>query len=119
MSSFNKHGHCPNCNTDFDGGDILQVLSNLSVFAGKGQKEVLKFATETYGYTIENQRRFSNTIAFQLAHSGTVYYRCPSCRAVFDANSHRYVVETNEQGVTVVSEWLKANTEKQEDDIPF
>lgn len=55
---FDKYGKCPNCNTDWNIGDINEVLGRLDIFSHKTEYEVRKVAAN-YGWTEFNKGNFS------------------------------------------------------------
>lgn len=89
QSPLDKHGLCPACNTNWDSGDMLDVLGKLAVFANKRPDEVAKIAS-SYGWTPGNKARFSNVIivTFPIAPNRpaeTTFYQCPRCIVTFNA----------------------------------
>jgi hypothetical protein len=101
------HGRCPNkeCNDNWDGGDILEQLGKIEAYSSMGYNDLVKLAEQSYGYTQENKKRFSRTIAIRFVPSvakdsyneylhtaeaassmknSPDYIQCPKCRKVYD-----------------------------------
>lgn len=86
----NRYGQCPNCETGWDGGDVVEVLGNLDVFKHKGQKELLQIAAECFGYTPLNPLRFTrlNSIDLTGLRHGEGFWQCPVCSHVWDKKTN-------------------------------
>lgn len=85
----NKHGQCPICEHNWDGGDIFEVLQSLDVFKGKSLKDILKYAEEFYGYTEATKPRFTRLISIDFTglHTGKGLWQCPACNNVWDKST--------------------------------
>lgn len=90
QSPLDKHGTCPECNTNWDAGEILDTLARLNVFSGKTLNDVAKVAN-SYGWTQLNQARFSNVIIIMLPvtpiRREVVLYQCHKCMSIFDRDT--------------------------------
>lgn len=86
QNSLNKHGNCPNCEGNLDGGDVLQTISALSCFQGKSDTELKQIAGDNYGYTESNKTRFTKLISIEPKgeHEGKAFWKCPHCYHVWD-----------------------------------
>lgn len=87
-SPLDKYSDCPNCHFNWDGGNMLETLSKLDIFSGKSITELRQIAS-TYGWTPENQARFSNVIIITLGVAPLVpeeitFYQCPGCKYIFE-----------------------------------
>lgn len=87
----NRYGQCPNCETGWDGGDVVEVLAELDVFKIKGQKELLQIAAECFGYTPTNPLRFTrlNSIDLTGPDHGKGFWQCPICHNVWDKKTNQ------------------------------
>ena len=92
----NRHGSCPNCEDDWDGGDIYDELFKLDVFFMKPKET--KLMAEKYGWTPENKKHFSNVIGveFEKHEEKTNLIQCPNCRHVFNVLTGQHFVNLNE-----------------------
>lgn len=120
----NKHGQCPICEHNWDGGDILEVLQSLDVFKGKALKEIQKIAEDNYGYTEATRPRFTRLVSIDFVglHTGKGLWQCPACSNVWDKVTFEHY--PNLKGAygsyenTVVDELLKGITEEGTDEDP-
>lgn len=84
-NTIDRYGECPNCQVSWDGGNILQEMIKLDILIGETYENILSMANKNYGYTVENQKRFSNLISRELKdETKTIVYQCPECRQVFN-----------------------------------
>ncbi len=69
-----EHGHCPNCNTDLDGGLIFQTFMEKYNDRAKALE-----TAEMYGAT-ETTGQWGRAIAlYDINKDRTVAYKCPDC----------------------------------------
>lgn len=73
-----KYGKCPNCNEDWNSGDIKKVVENINMFAHKTDYEVGKIA-QSYGWTEFNKGSFSSLKIIHTDNSKDVG-QCPNIR---------------------------------------
>lgn len=85
---------CPECNTKWDGGDILEDLTRRKdagevIFGDKSDAELIEYAS-SYGWTVEDPQRWSNVIGMELSYDdpehydGVSYWACPGCGIAWD-----------------------------------
>lgn len=82
-----KHGKCPNCNTNWDAGDIKDNLRSLNVLSHKTEYELTK-AASLYGWQEEKPIKFSK-VSIIVLEDKAILYKCPEirCGHLFDANT--------------------------------
>lgn len=91
LPPIDKHGSCPNCEYGWDGGDILETVSQLSVFIGKEPHEIKRIAADCYGYTENNKTRFTNLKQIEIPVEDISVWQCPRCNHVWDkVTNHHY-----------------------------
>jgi hypothetical protein len=77
-----KHGKCPCCRFNLDGGDIRENLSKMDVFHHKGE-EVITAMAQSYGWNEEKPTRFTKLVSRDLGPDG-LFWRCPFCGYTVD-----------------------------------
>lgn len=85
--TLNRYGQCPICEFGWDGGDILQTISQLDTFKNKSRFELLQIAKDNYGYSEANPTRFTALNNIELKgpeHNGRSFWQCPKCVTVWD-----------------------------------
>lgn len=89
MSKINKCGICPNCNTDWDDGDIMETISKLDVFVGKNNNSFKKLAAN-YGWDENTKTRFSKAKIVEI--NNEIFIQCSNntCNHIFKANTGEY-----------------------------
>lgn len=84
---------CPECNANWDGGDILDKFKNMRSDPTEPNYEYYKDYTDEqllevvghYGYTEDEPKRFGLIIGIELSYDhperydGTSYWACPEC----------------------------------------
>jgi hypothetical protein len=76
----NENGFCPNCNADFDGENILQVLLR----QGNSPQYSLYVAQNFYRYT-NTRTKFSRKISlYSFEKDKEIGYSCPDCNHTWD-----------------------------------
>lgn len=90
-----RHGKCPNCDTSWDGGDILEHLTNMDVFTNKTPKEIEEIATNNYGWNPVDRPRFSKLIGHDLEEVSLM--QCPNIRCC-----HVFDKETGQEYASVI-----------------
>lgn len=85
---------CPHCGTDWDAGDIYEVLQKNPYYQDKTDEEV-KIIAGYYGWSEENKIRFSNIIGIEdpRIYDGVSWWACPQCNTRWDRNDP--VIYTN------------------------
>ena len=73
--------HCRYCKLDLDDGDIYEVLSADSYYKNYSQDDLIK-AAGTYGWTVENKKRFSKIKTIHSDDSGYFIEICPACNGL-------------------------------------
>lgn len=83
MTEINRFGICPNCSTNWRGGDIFTSLASLSCNSHRPESELIKMAAN-YGWTVDNRVHFSNTISHEV--DGKTLLECPkiTCGHIFN-----------------------------------
>lgn len=81
-----RYDKCPHCGTSWDGGNIKQALANMDINIFK-HEQANKMA-DAFGYTDDNQKKFTNTIGIQIGEDH--YFQCPSCRRIWDVVGDQY-----------------------------
>lgn len=99
-NNLDRFGNCPSCGTNFDGGDIYEVISKLDIHMNKSAADMLKFAEINYGYNSVNKKHFSNLIGVTLAGSENKplpdFWKCPHCGTIWDAETSKQFKNLNE-----------------------
>lgn len=75
-----RYDKCPCCGTSWNGGNIRDVLGNMDVNRARGDRQIDSMAAE-YGYTEENQKRFTNTKGIQIGDQN--FFQCNNCSKVW------------------------------------
>lgn len=85
----NKYGLCPNCKTNWNGGDIRQTIGKLNLFYHKSDKELDEVAAK-YGWTEFNKSNFTRVVTTTL-EDGRILFTCPkiTCSHIFDSVSEK------------------------------
>lgn len=79
------HGHCPECNADWCGEDIFDVLRPQDWCKDKSDEELRAHVQQFYSPPY----KFSRLIGVQLAYDhpdhydGVSYWMCPDCKHQF------------------------------------
>lgn len=90
-----RYGVCPNCNENWDGGNILHSLRDLDINMGKSIPDVMKLA-EQFGWTSTNEKRFSTLIGIVFDVKKEDFCQCPGCKHVWNLNTGMHYSSTNE-----------------------
>jgi len=70
----NEHGYCPNCNANFDGGDIVETF----IAKGHTPEEARKIA-DNYGYS-KGRTQWGRQIGIScMSRDRIVAWKCPDC----------------------------------------
>lgn len=83
-----KLGCCPNCKKSWEGQDIKEALSMLSIHQHKSDSEMIKLAAQ-YGWTPENPTKFTAANIIELKYPLVQFtlLECNNCLHVFDIQS--------------------------------
>lgn len=81
-----KHGNCPACGRDWNGGDVLEEISKIELLINTTDKELVT-AAESFGWETENKVRFSKVKTIQIEDK--TYFQCHNirCGTIFDAET--------------------------------
>jgi hypothetical protein len=80
-----NHSRCPECNANWDGGDIFEILRTQDWCKDKSDEELRAYITQCYA----PPHRFSRLIGVELAYDhpdhydGVSYWECPDCHYQF------------------------------------
>jgi len=79
-------GKCPNpeCDQDWDGGEMIDHLLSLDIFGIKSVPEIANIAA-IYGWTPQNKLHFSNVRVHTI--EGNIILECPKCRLAWEESS--------------------------------
>lgn len=69
---------CSHCGVELDGGDIYTTLKSNLGYKDKTSEEIIKIA-QSYGWTKQNPKRFSNKVIVQPIDGGTNFAKCFHC----------------------------------------
>ena len=73
------HGHCPNCDSDWDGGDIFEMLRPQDWCKDKSDAELRAHIATSYDTTTG---RFSRVISVTTpGEDVAMFFECPDCHA--------------------------------------
>lgn len=111
---------CPHCSFNWDGGDVLEQLKNLSLHVTKSDNELIKLASN-YGWYPDSPKRLTNLIIVKIeaniartrtdlyvqeaiGHEPRVeeilynntYVECPQCRHVWNKDTGEHYNNINE-----------------------
>lgn len=80
MKKLDNFDNCPNCNADWNGGDIAEELLKHNPDYYKDIAGAQKGA-RSYGWTPENKLQFKRYIGVEIQgeYDGISYYQCPDC----------------------------------------
>lgn len=88
-----RFGLCPNpdCNINWDSGDILLQIKRIETLHNRTDPEIMQLASE-FGYSTMEKKHFSKVIAIQVHKSQSQpddvnLYQCPECRHVWNADT--------------------------------
>lgn len=84
IKRMNKLGVCPHCNTDWDGGDIYEVIVKLDVYTHKNAKEI-KLLAESFGWSEFDKKHFTNVTVHTI--EGITYFKCHNMKCGYVFNS--------------------------------
>lgn len=79
------HGHCPECNANWDAGDIFDVLRPQDWCKDKSDEELRAYIRQFYSPPY----KFSRIIGVELPYDhpghydGVSYWMCPDCKHQF------------------------------------
>lgn len=84
LADIDENGNCPNCNCNWDGGDIYEHLKNHESYKSYSKKELRKTAG-MYGWTPKTPPRFSHLIGLEYpeVYDGIWEWQCPECKTRF------------------------------------
>lgn len=86
----NRFGCCPNCKTDWNGGDVRNHLATMDVNQYRSSKEIDALAAQ-FGWTASNPTNFSKAKIIEVTIPTQVkkeaYYECPECHYVYEADT--------------------------------
>jgi hypothetical protein len=85
-----KYGKCPNCDTDWNMGDIRNVLRKIETFSGKSDYELDKIAA-LYGWTEFNRSNFT-ALEVLTTEDNLKLGKCPNMRC-----GHYFNIDTGEE----------------------
>lgn len=111
-----KYDKCPSCDYNWNDGSILEVVSRLEVFNGKSTTDLRSIAS-AYGWTAENQAKFSSVITISIGPSeatkGSIitYFQCPGCKQLFNS-------ETGEQHESLIQAKYNLTNKSSTNDRP-
>jgi phage FluMu protein Com len=74
--------NCPSCEKSWDGGSIKNALMEMECFTSLSERQIENLATKNYGWTPENNKRFSLVVLHDI--EGVVYVECPHCKKAFE-----------------------------------
>jgi hypothetical protein len=83
LPDLDHHGLCPNCGSDWDGGDIFATLRAQEWTKNMSDKELQNLVSESYS----TPRRFSRLIGVEVTdvYDGVAFWACPDCHAKWPA----------------------------------
>lgn len=136
VSSDVKEGDCcPECNANWDGGDIFEKFRSMrddenhehhSYYKGQTDEDLIKSAGH-YGWTKDNPRRFGEIIGMELSYDdpehydGVSYWLCPGCNIAWNrwdgerTERFKKSIEEQKKGQEIIDEYRKNN--KKEEDV--
>lgn len=79
-----RYGDCPNCNTNWNKGDIYESLSKMDINLMKSATDILKLAGE-YGWSPTNKKNFSSVNIIEVGYA--IFYECPDCNSVYNSTT--------------------------------
>lgn len=101
-----KYGKCPNCETDWNKGDIHKVLSNINMFAHKTDYDISKIA-QNYGWTEFNKGNFSSLKLIEVEDKKIA--QCSNIRC-----GHFFDLETGNEFVNLLDAYNNINKVERE-----
>lgn len=76
---------CRYCNSNLDGGDIFEILSQNEEYKSLSQEQILEIAWD-YGYTIDNPIHFSKETIVQFKDKPQITI-CPFCNGIWPTDN--------------------------------
>ncbi len=76
---------CRYCNSNLDGGDIFEILSQNEEYKTLSHEQILEIAWH-YGYTIDNPIHFSKEIIVQFKDKAQITI-CPFCNGIWPTDN--------------------------------
>jgi hypothetical protein len=78
---------CPKCQSDWDGGSILETFikqreEGVKMWQGKSDEEIEAYMKESYSPPYRWGRKTG--IEIQGGYDGVSYWQCPDCKATFN-----------------------------------
>jgi len=95
INETNHCGTCPECNTSWDNGEVIDYLMNKELFLGATSDKVVaeNMARKSYGWTPENKKRISK-LAFIEVSDGEDgfngldgFYQCTKCQIAWGSEN--------------------------------
>jgi len=85
-----KHGKCPNCNTDWDGGAIFDTFRHQAYYRTFNDDELRTLIAECYG---NPQGRWSRLRGIEIEgrYDGISLWQCPDCRKTWEATDVQFL----------------------------
>lgn len=96
-----KYYECPKCHYNWNDGNILEVVGRLEIFNNKSTTE-LRTIANTFGWTPENQARFSSVVTISIGPSEATkgktvtFFQCPGCRQLFNSETGESFISLTE-----------------------
>lgn len=84
MADISRHGTCPHCGMNWDGGDIKAHLQSLDVFMLKDEASMQVIAKESFGWLPEAPTKLSLVRGVVDKEHGIDALECPRCYSVWD-----------------------------------
>lgn len=88
-NKINRHGLCPHCQENWDGGDVFEALSKMDINMMKSPDDV-RILAGNFGWSPDNPTNFSKTNVIELIPTPLmklIYLQCPKCMYVYDAQT--------------------------------
>lgn len=84
---------CPNCNANWDAGDIYEVVKSNQLYSGWGDDQI-KNTAYAFGWTEENKKQFSR-LKNVTQTDGSHLWQCPDCEAEWSQDTGEEVEFTD------------------------
>lgn len=85
-----KHGKCPNCNTNWDGGAIFDTFRHQAYYRTFNDDELRALIADSYGSARGRWSRLCG-IEIEGRYDGVSLWQCPDCQKTWAATDVQFL----------------------------